>query len=672
MANPNSSAQRSFAAEPYDSVAAVLASKQITAALVGKRVHTKAEIGFDITDAPNPHRVHPISGVGLNVVRGERGYNAKALGLRGDGSNEAVEIKRIAELGLDVIHIPNGVYSASTVVEISALNVKIVCDPFVRFDFSAMPASATLGEKYAFKFSGQKGTAVALTADTAKGARAIQIASTSGFAKGDMVEVRSDAPFTPGAVSGVSSTRGWISRVSAVTSGAVILEAGAYEALTVADNATIAKITPVHVDIDGIEAVGGGSGRGHGGIQITYGYKPKVRRPVVRGCENIGVSFKGCYRPRVEEYDVEDCTSTPALGNSGYGVAFLDGTVHGLAVDGFAANCRHSVSGGGSLPTYHCKIVRQTSVNCGISTRDLDCHEPCFFWVFDHCTSEAGETGNGGFVIRGQFCKAVNCRVLNAVAGAYHLRYYGVNTVGQRGNEICGCFSDGSRYAVHVDGQPDCKIKDARIVGLMAFNSGLAGIYANYYDGLEITGGVIDGVTIGSGNDGSCIRLFASVAGASKGAKITGVDMSNPFNLKPCIRMDTVEDTAISGGSMANATAGGIIGLGCKLSSVDGVNVNLAGALWQGSSEDTAITDNVGTITTTGTTDAINMTSGTSLTGLIVTGNILKGSYDRFLETSGIDKIIAANNYAPGSRSSATPIQTTGATTVTNTPNILA
>lgn len=55
MANPgdvpsfqNSSAQRSFAAEPYDSVAAVLASKQITSELEGERIFTKDGYCFEV------------------------------------------------------------------------------------------------------------------------------------------------------------------------------------------------------------------------------------------------------------------------------------------------------------------------------------------------------------------------------------------------------------------------------------------------------------------------------------------------------------------------------------------------------------------------------------------------------------------------------------------------
>lgn len=51
MTNPNSSAQRSFAAEPYDSVAAVLSSKQITAALAGQRVFTKDGYCFEVVDS---------------------------------------------------------------------------------------------------------------------------------------------------------------------------------------------------------------------------------------------------------------------------------------------------------------------------------------------------------------------------------------------------------------------------------------------------------------------------------------------------------------------------------------------------------------------------------------------------------------------------------------------
>lgn len=74
MANPNSSAQRSFAAEPYDSVAAVLASKQITAALVGQRVFTKDGFAYEVVEAAQSNwrrataggarlRVLPVGGV---------------------------------------------------------------------------------------------------------------------------------------------------------------------------------------------------------------------------------------------------------------------------------------------------------------------------------------------------------------------------------------------------------------------------------------------------------------------------------------------------------------------------------------------------------------------------------------------------------------------------------
>jgi hypothetical protein len=50
MANPNSAAQLSFAAEPHDSVADVLASKQITAALKGSTFFTKSGEGFRAVD----------------------------------------------------------------------------------------------------------------------------------------------------------------------------------------------------------------------------------------------------------------------------------------------------------------------------------------------------------------------------------------------------------------------------------------------------------------------------------------------------------------------------------------------------------------------------------------------------------------------------------------------
>jgi hypothetical protein len=67
MANPNSFAQRAFAAEPYDSVAAVLASKQITAALVGQTIHTKDGLAWRVVDS-DPDIVHPVTGAGLEVI----------------------------------------------------------------------------------------------------------------------------------------------------------------------------------------------------------------------------------------------------------------------------------------------------------------------------------------------------------------------------------------------------------------------------------------------------------------------------------------------------------------------------------------------------------------------------------------------------------------------------
>lgn len=71
MTNPSSSAQRSFAAEPYDSVAAVLASPQITSALIGERIHAKDGAAFEVVDPADADRIHPLSGVGLKDVSPE-------------------------------------------------------------------------------------------------------------------------------------------------------------------------------------------------------------------------------------------------------------------------------------------------------------------------------------------------------------------------------------------------------------------------------------------------------------------------------------------------------------------------------------------------------------------------------------------------------------------------
>lgn len=94
MANPNSAAQRSFAAEPYDSVAAVLASKQITAALVGQRIYTKD--GAAIIPIPS----------GVPVPQGDQsGVGISQLSLTSVPSNFGQVIGRISSSGITLRYV---------------------------------------------------------------------------------------------------------------------------------------------------------------------------------------------------------------------------------------------------------------------------------------------------------------------------------------------------------------------------------------------------------------------------------------------------------------------------------------------------------------------------------------------------------------------------------------
>lgn len=120
MANPNSAAQRSFAAEPYDSVAAVLASKQITAALVGQRIHIKGGLAYDVLpDSAAAWDQETEGGAKLSALPRTDGYEAASFGYIGPDAVKTTAtlqraINRLSWTNYVKLYLPVGVIPYTT------------------------------------------------------------------------------------------------------------------------------------------------------------------------------------------------------------------------------------------------------------------------------------------------------------------------------------------------------------------------------------------------------------------------------------------------------------------------------------------------------------------------------------------------------------------------------
>jgi hypothetical protein len=120
MTNPNSNAQRSFAMEPFDSVADVLASKRITPALAGSRVYTKDGKSLDVVTTPADHV--GAAGATLDIVPAE-GNTLYDYGA-GRGGDDSSAFEKMMRKEGRVVGRPGDTYRLMRKIEVN-VNVDI-------------------------------------------------------------------------------------------------------------------------------------------------------------------------------------------------------------------------------------------------------------------------------------------------------------------------------------------------------------------------------------------------------------------------------------------------------------------------------------------------------------------------------------------------------------------
>jgi hypothetical protein len=366
-----------------------------------------------------------------------RRYGARGVGGSVDDS-AAIQEAIAANYGKK-LHFPKGTYRIDAELTITD-KIELELDPGAVIDYSNVAAASALGEKRAIAIEGSLASSVAMTANVAVGDKNVTLSSSSTYAVGDYVILRSTEAFMAGAT-GFSGTRGHISRVQAKPSGTQITltEASPF-AYDYTATGVVRKINAVNgVVIRGGKLLGGGTTKAHNGIRVYGGVDCLIENVTFDGFEDTGVSVYYGYNVTVRNCKIENCTSNGTLGNTGYGIVFYNGTRNSLAVSNYFRNCRHAFAAGADICSILCVVADNWADYCGLSTEAFDCHEPCFWYTF---RGNVANGGSGGFGIRGQHTRILDNKVFGVDGAGVRVEHFitsnpnGINGTIIEGNTI--------------------------------------------------------------------------------------------------------------------------------------------------------------------------------------------------------------------------------------------
>lgn len=384
--------------------------------------------------------------------------------------------------------IPYGRYEVTSELSLAS-NIHILSAGAV-LDFTNMPNGTALGEKIGIKAAGTKGSPLVVSNSITKWTRVVTgISSTSGLAVGDLVLIRNEEPHTPGSTR-TDRDKGELNVIKTVNSASQItLVTG-----VIFDYGTtglvIEKVSPVeNIVIDGLILEMGGVDSAHTGIRAEYGRDITVKNTVVKGGEDKGIIFGSVYNGLVDKCRVLDSTSPSAIGNTGYGIAVVEGSRFVKVKNNYLSNCRHFIAGGGYWPASYVDIIDNNGQES--SDAGFDCHEPTYYWTF---ARNRAVSVNGGFTIRGQYITVEDNEIFDSTGFAIQaFAYDGVNEQRQikiNRNKITrasqGILLEGlNKGGSTVDQwKYDCEIVGNRLINI--YGSGASTILARHFNRLLI------------------------------------------------------------------------------------------------------------------------------------------------------------------------------------------
>lgn len=505
----------------YDSKGLVLSSTTLSASDLPSAIDSSKIANGSVSNTEFQY----LNGISSNVQTQLDGKNSDVeylnvldYGVVGDGvADDSTAFQTALDAAANKrLWIPSGTYKITEELIVSS-NTEINMSPGALIDFSSVSAAVTAGGTRVINVSGTTSTTTSVTADIAIGDTSITVTSTTGFSVGDMVAITSTEPLHTNYANRYKS---YVAIVESITSSTVIKLAQksyfAIDAVGGSYSATLTKYNPIqNVRISGGRILGGGTNKGHVGIYITNFRDVTVENVIIDNMETVGVWTGTGIQATVQGCTIRECTSPGYLGVSyGYGVS-ISGGFGTVVRNNFIQHCRHSIAGGGNPTSFNAVIDGNHSIDCGLGTQDIDCHESCVGYKIVNNTSFAGPNGQGGMVIRGTDVTASGNTFVGGGITVRNTESITSTTLGR--TSLIGNNISHSTIGIEID---EDNVYDVSIVGGTIENMSTAGVqvtnvsnfikisdvnfinttkgvYADNGSYLIVNGCTIDGVTIG-------------------------------------------------------------------------------------------------------------------------------------------------------------------------------
>lgn len=392
---------------------------------------TQGEFGFT-TDENQLY----IGGISGNVKLTHNIKNVKSFGAKGDGINDDTgEIQQAIDSG-NIIFFPKGTYKITSELIIPS-NIKIIgeVDGSSILDFSSMPAGVALNDRRGFNIVGSIDSAINVVDTLILGDNQFTVADASSLSVDDLILISNDELYDP-AVTNPNDTKREMLKIKIISGNTITVYENTIFPYALS-NTKIQKINvKENIDISNLTFQMGGIGSAHNAIYCDYTSNIKIENIKIDGAESVGVSFLHTYYGNVNKCQIQKCTSPTPIGNTGYGVLADDSCKFINIIQNRFEQCRHSVSGG--------HLANNVTVRGNQSTSSIDqaydCHEPCFYWLFDGNFSH-GDTG--GFNIRGSYVTVSNNIIINPLSVGIHVLPFSdvtqITDINILGNKIINC-----------------------------------------------------------------------------------------------------------------------------------------------------------------------------------------------------------------------------------------
>ena len=257
-------------------------------------------------------------------------YNAQTeFGARADGTTaDSTAINNaIARANLDgggTVFCGGGTYKLDTALTLLS-NVRLVLAPGAVLDAST--TAKVNGSRRAIQATGTVGSSVLLTSDATRGNYTFDVASVSGLAAGDWVQLATQGvnyyPTMQGNVD-----RGEIKQIRSIAGTTLTFEEAIYDTYTVANSAFVKKISFVsNVEIEGLRILGSNTAADNSrGIELTYVNGFRIDGCLVDNCDTYSIALRSAIRGSVSDNRVHGVYYDGVTGSSFYGITTYDST----------------------------------------------------------------------------------------------------------------------------------------------------------------------------------------------------------------------------------------------------------------------------------------------------------------------------------------------------------